>query len=127
MFSIGSYNIQKPDQTWQIRAPQVIDNIVQANLDVVTLQEVGDSAQDQEFMKTRLDAQGYSISRHTEKPGVTALGVIWKKERFDLVKSFTGTYTNGADRKRCFSAVDLKDKITNKIVRVASVHLYTAP
>lgn len=127
MFSIGTYNIQKPDETWPIRAPQVIDNIVHADLDVVALQEVSDLSSHQELLKQKLVSHGYSVSRHTEKPGVTAVGVAWKTDRFEVIKSFTGTYTNGADRKRCFSAVDLKDKLTNKVIRVASVHLYTAP
>lgn len=127
MFSIGTYNIQKPDEAWQNREPKIIENIVQADLDVVTLQEVCDLPSHQEFLKEKLAAHGYAVSRHTEKPGQTALGVAWKTERFELLKSFTGTYTNGADRKRCFSAVDLKDKIANKVIRVASIHLYTAP
>ncbi len=127
MFSVGTYNIQKPDASWQTRKEQLFENIRAADLDVVSLQEVSDKPADREEMKQRFQALGYEISTQTEKAGITALGVIWKREKFTLVRAFAGAYTNGADRKRCFAAVDLEDRATKKIIRVAAVHLYTAP
>lgn len=128
-FSIGTYNIQKPDDgDWITRRPLINKAIKDADLDVVCLQEFSEKKDDKKFFLGEFKRHGYELCTHTEKRARTSVGVIWKKARFELSKRFTKSYEvmdEGTLRKRCFSAVDLKDKTTNKIVRIASVHLFT--
>lgn len=118
MVSVGTYNIQKPDNTWNIRAPQIIENIKHANVDIFTFQEVTNH----DWLEPQLKSLGYSTSSTTEKSIVA-----WKTNKFEVQERFSGRYTDGAARTRSFSAADLKDKTTDKVIRVASIHLYTAP
>lgn len=130
--TIGTYNLMKPNQTstkhnkaWSQRKDDLLKNIAAAKTDVLCIQEL--SARDESWMKTSASGLGYDFSYASCKEG-SGVGILFKKDKFNLSDKKTGTFQGkddqGGVRSRAFIQLDLEDKSTKKISRVASMHLY---
>lgn len=129
---VGTYNLMKPNQTankhnkaWNERKEDLLKNIAVSTTDVLCVQEL--SGQNENWMKTSAHKLGYDFFYASCKEG-SGVGVLYKKNKFNLINKKTGTYEGeddqGGVRTRAFVQLDLEDKTTKKISRVASMHLY---
>lgn len=128
--TIGTYNIAKPGQAgledWSVRKNYVLNNLKQAQLDVVCLQEVSGKQEDQAFLIEETKKLGYAYLFEAKK-AATGLGIMYKREKFDLVSEKRGEFSSIEEGRLCtrsFLLTDLKDKTTGKVKRVACMHLY---
>lgn len=124
---IGTYNVLKPgpatrhNPAWETRKHDVVKNIAAANLDVVCIQELAVS--EAPWLKEKAQSLGYSF-HYEENPneGKTqnlAVGILYKAAKYDLVGKDKHLY-----ERRCTLQLDLKDKVSQLVSRVASVHIY---
>lgn len=109
----------------------IAKNILNADLDVICLQEVTD-AMGQELQKSLKDDYDIKWVKHQNYHGV---GILYKKDKFDLLNEESlsiqvqkedplnpGTYKSSPPRVHLLN--DLMDKTTQKVFRVVSCHMF---
>lgn len=129
MFSIGTYNIMKPNlqknkynAAWNERKNQVLGNIRNGNLDVLCIQEV--AKPELEWLSKEVFKFGYSLQHASCKDG-SGVAVLYKQDKFNLISHSKGIFSgDNGNRTRAYVQLDLQDKSTQNISRVASMHLY---
>lgn len=127
-FTIGTLNILHPHfakkhntkeglgqngkSNWHTRKDKVAALISQSNLDVICLQEI--SQQSNQDLQEKVTKE-YEIA-HVSRSRGDGLAIYFKKARFEKMN-----FVALADGL-CF--IDLKDRTTGKVVRVANCHLH---
>lgn len=135
--SIGTLNILHPEfavkhqeqagllpgtqlSNWEKRRINIVNEIGKANLDILGLQEI--SYESLADLKPSLELQGYA-ARHVPNPRGDGLAIIYKTNRFtELLFKPLRVHSDGV---ACF--IDLLDKDSGKIARVANCHLLGGP
>jgi endonuclease/exonuclease/phosphatase family metal-dependent hydrolase len=138
MFSVASYNICNPQyanyfptqkeknhfgpQNWDKRYGDLVKNILTLNADIITLQECGD-------IKARLIATlpEYEVcyQPHVGRKG-DGVAILYKKTRFARISEKRMDVTE-SNINKTHLRVDLKDNLTNRVVRIATSHLFGDP
>lgn len=129
-FTVGTYNVAKPGQrgleSWSIRRDLISNLLAQHHLDIVCLQELSGLPADQSHWIEATNKLGYK-SLYESKKSSSGLGLLFKQEKFNLIGERRGEFSAIEDGRTCtrsFVMVDLKDKTSEKVIRVVSLHLY---
>lgn len=100
---------------WDYRLRQIINAIVEADADIICLQEVEINTFNQDYVT--IFTNGYKCVGHEINDKRTSpIGnfVFWKSSKFDVTE-FINT--------SCANIITLKDSVTNEQIKLANVHL----
>ncbi|MBN9378432.1 MAG: hypothetical protein BGO14_08040 [Chlamydiales bacterium 38-26] len=133
--TIGTFNILDPvfaerhkqpqglnsqgRSNWDSRGPRLITCIKNSNLDVICLQEVSEVSK-KYFEKFTQDTYVILWSKHQSRHDGVA--ILYKKDKFKHI-AFKKFPSEGL----CASYVDLQEKASKSVIRVASCHLLGGP
>lgn len=137
-FTVATYNILHPTyptvdksiqpNTWPVRGPQIKQNIIDMNADVLCLQELSKISLQSLNLIT---SQGYQVHyvKHNDAGKQDGVAICFKKDRFNWLQGEHADYTFNrvtpphSQTTLTHAYVDLQDKTTNKTIRVATCHL----
>lgn len=113
---------------WDKRYPTLIDNIRNINADILALQECNPANARDRLKQDLGDRYEMCFQPHVNRY-TDGVAILYDKTRFTKVaqnkSDFTGEKPNGVDKTHL--SVDLRDNLTNRVIRVATSHIYGNP
>ncbi len=138
MIKVGTYNVLNPTfaartpipflpsggTNWGTRELSICQNLMQADLDIFSLQEI--SQQNFQTLRNRLGPQYQAVyTGHSSSSDGVAF--FYKTNRFAVSNQSSPSYATIAGQTRYSIICDLKDQQTQRTYQVAATHLFGGP